>query len=111
METTAALAGLACTECDASHDPAAVAGRCPDCSGALVARYDADALELDRETLGDRRFDGVARYADLLPFPPETSMNEGTTPLVPCPAIAAEWDVGAVYVKDEGANPDRKSVV
>ena len=105
METTAALAGLACTECDASHDPAAVAGRCPDCSGVLVARYDADALELDRETLGDRRFDGVARYADLLPFPPETSMNEGTTPLVPCPAIATEWDVGAVYVKDEGANP------
>jgi threonine synthase len=105
METTAALAGLACTECDASHDPAAVAGRCPDCGGALVARYDADALELDRETLADRRFDGVARYADLLPFAPETSMNEGTTPLVPCPDLAAEWGVGAVYVKDEGANP------
>ena len=105
METTAALAGLACTECDASHDPAAVAGRCPDCGGALVARYDADALELDRETLGDRRFDGVARYADLLPFAPETSMNEGATPLVPCPDLAAEWGVGAVYVKDEGANP------
>ena len=105
METTAALAGLACTECDASHDPAAVAGRCPDCGGALVARYDADALELDRETLADRRFDGVTRYADLLPFAPETSMNEGTTPLVPCPDLAAEWGVGAVYVKDEGANP------
>ena len=105
METTAALAGLACTECDASHDPAAVAGRCPDCGGALVARYDADALELDRETLADRRFDGVTCYADLLPFAPETSMNEGTTPLVPCPDLAAEWGVGAVYVKDEGANP------
>lgn len=38
METTAAFDGLACTVCEATHDPAAVAGRCPDCDGALVRR-------------------------------------------------------------------------
>ncbi|MEF8851096.1 MAG: pyridoxal-phosphate dependent enzyme [Haloarculaceae archaeon] len=105
METTAALSGLDCAECDASHDPAAVAGRCPDCGGVLVATYDADAVGLDRETLADRRFDGVGRYADLLPFAPETTIDEGTTPLVSCPGVADELGVGAVYVKDEGANP------
>jgi len=109
METTAALEGLACTECDARHDPAAVAGRCPDCGGRFVATYDADAQagETGRESLSGRRFDGIARYADLLPFELDTatSMNEGTTPLVACPGLADELGVSEVYVKDEGANP------
>jgi len=109
METTAALEGLACTECDAHHDPAAVPGRCPDCGGPLVATYDVDAQagETDRESLADSRFDGVARYGDLLPFELDaaTSMNEGTTPLVACPGLADELGVAEVYVKDEGANP------
>ena len=107
METTAALDGLACTECDTRHDPATVAGRCPDCGGALVATYDADALATDRASLADRRFDGVARYADLLPFELDAavSMTEGTTPLVACPDLADELGVETVYVKDEGTNP------
>jgi len=104
METTAALEGLSCTDCGARHDPAAVAGRCPDCEGTLLADYDFDT-GVDRDTLAARRFDGIARFADLLPFVPETTMNEGTTPLVPCPGLADELGVGAVYVKDEGANP------
>jgi len=107
METTAALDGLACTECDARHDPATVAGRCPDCGGPLVATYDADAVATDRASLADRRFDGLARYADLLPFELDAavSMTEGTTPLVACPDLADELGVEAVYVKDEGTNP------
>ena len=114
METTAALEGLACTECDAHHDPAAVPGRCPDCGGPLVATYDVDAQagETDRESLADSRFDGVARYGDLLPFELDaaTSMNEGTTPLVACPGLADELGVAEVYVKDEGANPTGTTV-
>lgn len=105
METTAALDGLYCTACDASTG--AEADRCPACGGPLVATYDLDGVELDRETLADRRFDGLARYADLFPFDPDAipTMNEGTTPLVPCPEFADELGVAAVYVKDEGANP------
>ena len=104
METTAALEGLRCTACDASHDPAAVAGRCPECAGPLVAAYDAT---IDRGTLADRRFDGLGRYAELLPLASEAvpSLDEGTTPLVSCPTFADQLGVGAVYVKDEGANP------
>jgi threonine synthase len=107
METTAALDGLACTECDARHDPGTVAGRCPECGGPLVATYDADAVATDRTSLADRRFDGLARYGDLLPFELDVamSMTEGTTPLVPCPDLADELEVESVYVKDEGANP------
>jgi threonine synthase len=105
METTAALEALSCTGCGARHDPAAVAGRCPDCEGTLVADYDFASVAVDREALAARRFDGIDRFGDLLPFAPETTMNEGTTPLVSCPGIAEELGVGAVYVKDEGANP------
>lgn len=108
MKTTAAFDGLTCTACGAAHDPTA-GTRCPDCAGPLVAEYDPEALAtgFDRETLADRRFDGQGRYADLLPFPTAAvpTMNEGTTPLIECPDLADEWGVGAVYVKDEGANP------
>jgi len=103
METTAAFDGLVCVECDASHP--ATACRCDACGGRLVATY--DDVPVDRQTLEDRRFDGIGRYADLLPVPPGDlpTMTEGTTPLVSCPRVADELGVGAVYVKDEGANP------
>jgi len=107
METTAAFDGLTCTACGAGYD-ATAGGRCPDCSGLLVAEYDLAALpEVDPATLPDGRFDGIGRYADLLPFPAGAlpTMDEGTTPLVACPGFADEVGVGAVYVKDEGANP------
>ena len=109
METTAALSGLACVDCGASHDPATTPRRCPDCDGVLTPEYDLDAVasDLDRGTLADRRFDGLARYGDLLPLPRDALLaaGEGTTPLVECPAFADEIGVGTVYVKDEGANP------
>jgi threonine synthase len=107
METTTAFDGLTCTACGAGHDPTA-GGRCPDCDGLLVAEYDVAALpDVDPATLADSRFDGIGRYADLLPFPPGAvpTMDEGTTPLVACPDLADELGAGAVYVKDEGANP------
>ncbi|MFB6140601.1 MAG: pyridoxal-phosphate dependent enzyme [Halosimplex sp.] len=107
MDTTPTLDGLACTECEAVHDPAAAPRRCPDCGGALTATYDSDAVETTRDALAGERFDGVARYGDLLPFASDSlvTLDEGTTPLIPAPDLADELGVGAVYVKDEGANP------
>mgnify|MGYP000029454137 CR=1 FL=1 len=107
METTPALAGLDCVDCEATHDPATTPGRCPDCGGILVPDYDFDAVDVSRDALADARFDGIGRYGDLLPLQAETLPNagEGATPLTPCPEFADELGVGAVYVKDEGANP------
>ena len=106
METTAALAGLDCVDCGATHDPAATPRRCPDCGGTLSPAYDFERVAVDRDGLADRRFDGLARYADLLPFERDVlvTAGEGTTPLVACPDFADEIGVDAVYVKDEGAN-------
>jgi len=107
METTPALAGLDCVDCGATHDPAATSRRCPDCGGILTPDYDFTAVTSSRESLAAARFDGLARYGDLLPFPVASlpDAGEGATPLTACPAFADEIGVGAVYVKDEGANP------
>ncbi len=109
METTTAFVGLDCTECGESFDAATVTHQCPDCGGILDPAYDYDAVDLDRETLEDRPLDSMWKYEELLPFPREVAvtMDEGATPLVECPALADELGVGAVYVKDEGRNPDR----
>jgi threonine synthase len=107
MDTTTSLDGLVCVDCAATHDPAAAPRRCPDCEGVLRASYDHATVDVTRESLADERFDGIARFSDLLPFPADAlgTLDEGTTPLVAAPEFADELGVGAVYVKDEGANP------
>jgi len=112
MDTTAALDGLACVDCDGTHDPADAPRRCPDCGGVLVPSYDDSALDVTRDSLASERFDGVARFGDLLPFAADSlvTLDEGATPLVPCPGFADELGVAAVYVKDEGANPTGTTV-
>jgi len=107
METTAAFEGLACTDCDGTFDPEHATHRCPDCGGILDPTYDYGDIDLTRSDLADRRFDSMWRYRELLPFPREAAvtMDEGTTPLVPCPSLADELGVERVLLKDEGRNP------
>jgi threonine synthase len=107
FETTAAFETLTCVDCDATHDPATVTHRCPDCGGILDPMYDLSTVDLSAATLRERRFDSMWRYEELLPFPRSAavSLGEGTTPLVDCPGLAAEMGVGEVYIKDEGRNP------
>lgn len=106
METTAAFAGLTCTDCGETFAVEDAPGRCPECGGILDPDYDYDALDLTRETIsGDGP--GLWRYESLLPFPVSVaiSMDEGSTPLVEAPRLADELGVGMVYIKDEGRNP------
>jgi len=107
FETTTAFESLTCVDCDASHDPATVTHRCPECGGILDPTYDLSTVDLSAATLRERRFDSMWRYEELLPFPRSTavSLGEGTTPLVDCPGLAAEMGVDEVYIKDEGRNP------
>ena len=90
MQTTAAVRGLNCTACGESFDPGVE--RCPDCGGVLVVDYDPAGIE----TADDWR-----------PFPSEATvdLDEGATPLVSLPGLAAELDVDSVELKDEGRNP------
>lgn len=107
MELSSAVRGLRCVDCTATFDPAETTHCCPDCGGHLAVEYAVDAVDVSRESFTARRFDGIARFADLLPFPEDrlVTMDEGTTPLVECPRLADELGVGKLYVKDEGANP------
>ncbi|WP_255150466.1 threonine synthase [Halorarius halobius] len=106
METTAAFAGLTCTDCGETFDAEDTPGRCPDCDGILDPDYDYDALDVTRETLAGEA-PGLWRYESLLPFPRSAAvtMDEGETPLVEAPSLAEELGVEAVYIKDEGRNP------
>ncbi|AFZ73264.1 threonine synthase [Natronobacterium gregoryi] len=107
METTAAFTGLECVDCGTTFDAAEETHRCPGCGGILDPTYQYDAIDLDRETLESRPFDSMWRYEELLPFSREsaTTMDEGATPLVDCPALADDLGVGRVLIKDEGRNP------
>ncbi|AQL41781.1 threonine synthase [Halorientalis sp. IM1011] len=107
MTDNPAVRDLTCRACGDSFDPAETTGTCPSCDGHLTVTYDLDAVDFTPETTTERRYEGIARYAELLPFTAETlvTMDEGATPLVSCPSLADEWGVGEVYVKDEGRNP------
>ncbi|MFB6069861.1 MAG: threonine synthase [Halanaeroarchaeum sp.] len=107
MDTTDAFVGLTCRDCGASVDADVGTHRCPDCGGILDPDYDYDALAVQRETFADRPFETMWRYEKLLPFPSGSavSMDEGATPLVSAPDLAAEMGVGRVLIKDEGRNP------
>ncbi|MUV89356.1 pyridoxal-phosphate dependent enzyme [Halapricum sp. CBA1109] len=98
---------LVCTDCGAEHDPATTTHRCPDCEGVLDPRLDVGAVDVGPETLAGRPFDGIERYAELLPLPASSlvSVGAGATPLVSAPTLADRWGVESVWIKDEGANP------
>lgn len=105
METSDAFRGLECLDCGSATEEHL--GRCPDCGGALDARYDYDAVALDDEDPFDKRDGSQWRFAEVLPVSRETavSLDEGGTPLVECPTLAEELGVGRVLIKDDGRMP------
>ncbi|GAA0463749.1 threonine synthase [Halococcus dombrowskii] len=107
METTAAFDGLVCTDCGERFDPESATHDCPDCGGILDPRYDLSRIDLARDELETRPFDGLWRYEELLPMPrtAAVTVDEGTTPLVDCPELADELGVERLLIKDEGRNP------
>ncbi|WP_049903258.1 threonine synthase [Halococcus agarilyticus] len=107
METTAAFDGLGCTDCGERFDAESVTHDCPECGGILNPRYDYAELDLTQTDLDARPFDGQWRYEELLPIPraAAVTMDEGTTPLIECPALADELGVSRLLIKDEGRNP------
>ena len=91
---------------------------CPACQGLLELSYD---FQLEQAPgwprLWQRRLQagsdldssGVWRFRELLPLfdelTPVVSLGEGRTPLVEAPRAARWADVGAFFVKHQGANP------
>jgi len=107
MDTSAAFLGLECVDCSARFDPESGTHRCTDCGGILDPAYDYGSIDVGPDEFGDRPFESMWRYRELLPFAPHAavSMDEGATALVEAPDLAEEMGVGRVLIKDEGRNP------
>lgn len=81
---------------------------CPECGGALDARYDLAAIarELSLEQILSRPA-GVWRWREFLPVADERNfidIGAGGSPLIECPQLSA-WIGARVLVKYEGKQP------
>lgn len=113
---------LRCVLCGASFAPGEVEYTCPECGidGTLDVLYDyrEASKTLTPENLASRegslwRYEEILPIADRVHIPP---LAVGWTPWYGCPRLAEEYDVGEVFVKDDGRNPtgslkDRASAV
>jgi threonine synthase len=98
-------------ECSATgaHHPARRLHNLSDAGAPLLVRYDLDRVRQDcpRAVLRDRPPD-LWRYRELLPYEEArhvVSLGEAMTPLVALDRQARRWDLGALWVKDEGRLP------
>jgi len=103
------LLHLECSACRQAVDLGAPRGVCPACGKPLLARYDLAAIarEVKREDLG-RFGSDLWRYRAVLPFAPDFAavrLGEGGTPLLPAPGLAADLDLGGLWIKEEAPNP------
>jgi threonine synthase len=111
---------LTCSLCGRRHEDGPDTYFCPDCglTGILEVHYDLDAIRPGfRERLAAAPR-GIWRYIDLLPLNPSPlpALTPGDTPQLDFPALAAEFGLAGLRVKDEGRNPsasfkDRASAV
>lgn len=106
METTGAFSGVTCRDCGNHYEPADVDCRCPECHGLLETVYDVDTIE-SADVLINGTAGSLWDYDRLLPFQESTavSLSAGGTPLIDCPALAADLGVSGVSIKDEARNP------
>ncbi len=96
-----------CPRCGWSTDPSFDPPSCQQCGAMVEPQIDLSAVEVTPSDLDARPFDGLWRYAELLPIEASAavSMGEGGTPLVDCPALADELGVNSFALKLEGHNP------
>ena len=106
------LSHLSCSRCDRQRPFAPPAATLCSCGAPLLARYrlDAarDALGGDAGRVADRlarRPASLWRYAEVLPAVAPVTLGEGFTPLLEARHLAADLDIGPLWIKDEAVNP------
>ena len=99
------VAFLECSRCHLHHDATTPQTVCTACSGTLYVRYDlSDAngiakRDLVVQTTVDVRWNGMWRYAQVLPQVEPVTLGEGWTPMLKSRRYKNVW------LKEEGANP------
>jgi len=117
------ILGLKCLICGKSYSSDEIEYICPDHGdeGLLEVVYDYDVVAdgFKREELTRCPDFSIWRYKPLLPVSPETPvppLHIGYTPLYSNPRLARQFDLDAVWIKDDGRLPtasfkDRASAV
>jgi threonine synthase len=106
------IAHLACSRCEQQLPFAPPAATLCTCGAPLLVRYRIDAA---RDALGGdagqaaarlgRRPANLWRYAEVLPAVDPVTLGEGFTPLLEVRHLAADLDIGPLWIKDEAVNP------
>jgi len=114
---------LKCLICGKQYRPEEVDYICPEHGdeGVLDVQYDYDFIgrQINKETLLNSRELSIWRYKPLLPIHPDAAIPPlavGWTPLYPCPRLAGDLGLNALWIKDDGRQPtasfkDRASAV
>ena len=114
---------LKCVLCDKEFTPDNAPYTCDACGldGTLDVLYDYPSIRklISRSSLSQDRDRSLWRYKAVLPVIEEASvpqLNVGWTPLYRSKRLAETYEVGEVFVKDDGRNPtgslkDRASAV
>lgn len=104
------VTALQCIQCGKVHAVEPQVYICPACHGNLDVVYDYDAigLRVSRERLMSDADRSIWHYRALLPIGPETPtvpLMIGWTPIYSLPALAGEYGVRELLIKDDGRNP------
>ncbi len=104
------LTGYRCVVCGATKPPEPPPLTCTVCGGNLDAEYDYDRLgaQLSPDQIAGDPERSLWRYRAFLPvndIPANRSLQVGGTPLVALPALAAEYGLSELYVKDDTRQP------
>jgi len=91
---------LDCARCGRAQRADILQNRCA-CGGTLLARYGSAAIALSEVRTRDP---GMWRFEELLPGPPNVSLGEVETPLLPLLRFSERWGIEA-HLKDDGMLP------
>ncbi|MFQ5864778.1 MAG: threonine synthase [bacterium] len=105
--------GLKCVSCGREFQPDELDYTCPDCGpllGTLDVHYDcsAAAQELTRSYLAQNHEWSHWRYLPVLPIKNKDviqPLSVGWTPIYRALNLEQEWNVQAIWIKDDGRNP------
>ena len=104
------ILGFKCVHCGAEYPPEQFRYTCPACGNNLDAVYDYRLISRhwSKGELAQNPDRSLWRYLPLLPvagMPENHSINVGATALVAFPAIAADFNLGGFFIKDDTRNP------
>ncbi len=99
---------LECSNCAHTRTAEGLPTVCPDCGAPWLVRYENSMPSPDLKSEYGQRPWSMWRYREWLPLTDgeqPVTLGEGTTPLLPVPALAEAFGMDTLFLKDESVNP------